>query len=125
VKSAELLAAAELVMDRPDFGFHGAWPRAVALLGRQALEGALDEYWERWLPQMQTANRRTQTACLDLFVRDPDLSDGVKVAWASLSRACHHHAYELSPTAAELEMWLAKVEGLVSRLSKTASGTVR
>jgi hypothetical protein len=31
-----------------------------------------------------------------------------------LSEACHHHAYEIGPTASELEGWLAAVERLVA-----------
>ena len=31
-------------------------------------------------------------------------------AWGSLSRACHHHPYELAPTAGELATWIHVVE---------------
>jgi hypothetical protein len=34
-------------------------------------------------------------------------------AWAALSHACHHHPYELSPTAEELERWMDTVEALI------------
>lgn len=30
--------------------------------------------------------------------------------WASLSNACHYHAYELVPTAEELTGWIETVE---------------
>jgi hypothetical protein len=30
--------------------------------------------------------------------------------WGALSRACHHHPYELSPTAGELVTWIEMVE---------------
>lgn len=113
----ELLDAVKRLLERSDLSLQGAWPRAVALLGRQALEGGLDGFWEAEFEQMKYASRRTQTLCIEQFVRDPDLTDGIRESWAELSRACHHHPFELSPTAAELKNWLAEVEGLVSQLS--------
>ena len=117
----ELLQAADDLLNRPDLALQGAWPRAVALLGRQALEGSLDQFWEVEFTNMKYASRRTQTLCLEQFIRDRDLTDGIRESWAALSRACHHHPFELSPTAAELKNWLAEVEGLISRLSGETS----
>ena len=45
------------------------------------------------------------------------MSDGVSYAWAGLSRACHQHPYELSPTSVELLGWLGTVEQLLDRVS--------
>ena len=84
MKPELLLEAANGVLNRPELGLGGAWPRAVALLGRQALEEGLDQFWESEFGQMKGANRRTQTLCLGLFLRNPELSDGIKEAWASL-----------------------------------------
>ena len=118
---SELLDAANELLERPDLSLVGAWPRAVALLGRQALEGGLDGFWEAEFANMKYASRRTQTLCLEQYVRDRSLTDGIRQSWAELTRACHHHPFELSPTAAELKNWLAEVEGLVSRLSAASS----
>jgi hypothetical protein len=38
-----------------------------------------------------------------------------------LSRACHHHAYELAPTAEELTGWLAETERVIAALAPPAS----
>ena len=114
-----LLLLARDILDRPEFGIEGVWPRTAAFLGRQSLESALDQQWEASLPQMRYATRATQLACIDQFVKDAVVVDGVRTAWSALSRVCHHHPYELSPTAAELEMWLAKVDGLVNELEPT------
>ena len=38
-------------------------------------------------------------------------------AWTGLSRAGHHHAYELAPTAAELRSWHAAVIQLARDLA--------
>ena len=43
---AETLAAARDVLARPQGSGVGGWPRAVALLTRQALEQALEEFWK-------------------------------------------------------------------------------
>ena len=118
---SQLLQAADHLLERPDLDLRGAWPRAVALLGRQALEGGLDQFWTQEFPNMMYASRRTQTLCLAQFVRDPDLTDGIRESWASLTRACHHHPFELSPTAVELKNWLVEVERLVTQLSATTA----
>ena len=39
----ETLAMAQRLLDRPDAKTAGLWPRAAALLARQALEQGLDE----------------------------------------------------------------------------------
>lgn len=91
----------------------GIWPRAVALLGRQALEQSLDDLWRARAPRVQAVSRHAQLLCLGAYVADEELVSGVRHAWHGLSRACHHHAYELPPAAAELEGWLDAVERLV------------
>lgn len=112
----DLLDNAHHVMSRTDVGLEGVWPRAAALLGRQALEESLDAFWERTLPGMTKANYATRLACLPQYLKDKEVADGVKVAWSALSRACHHHPYELAPTADELRRWLERVDGLIELL---------
>jgi hypothetical protein len=48
-----------------------------------------------------------------MYLGDADLAARAGHAWSALSRACHHHPYELAPTAAELQGWLAVVDALV------------
>ncbi len=119
---ARLVEWSRAVLTHPELGVVGAWPRAAALLGRQALEEGIDDFWKRSLPTMASASRATQLACLDQYLRDDDLVRGVRVAWAALSRACHHHVYELSPTAPELDHWLVTVETLVAGLDDSPTG---
>jgi hypothetical protein len=111
-----MLDAARQVVNRVDPHLDGVWPRASAFLARQALEDAIDRLWDQNLPGMHRASRATQLACLGYATPDRELTDGVRVAWHALSRACHHHQYELAPTASELEMWIEKVDRLVARL---------
>jgi hypothetical protein len=117
-ESQNLASWARAVLGHPQLRVEGAWPRAVALLGRQSLEASLDGFWQRTLPAMSGASRATQLACLDQYLRDHELTRGVRVAWSALSRACHHHAYELAPTAPELDHWLTSVEHLVEKLNE-------
>lgn len=123
--SVDLIEAARSVVNRPDPNMDGVWPRAAAFLARQALEDAIDEMWDRNLPDLRHANRSTQLACLGYASPDRSLTDSIKIAWHALSRACHHHHYELAPTAPELEMWIEKVEQLIARIRPTTAPTVQ
>jgi len=114
VTAAELTQAARAILHGGAATLTGIWPRAVALLGRQALEHGLDDLWRALAPRMRDASRHAQLVCLGAFVRDEALVSGIRHAWHGLSRACHHHAYELPPTAEELGRWLDAVDRLVA-----------
>jgi hypothetical protein len=112
-----LVTAARSLLLRPDPRTAGIWPRGAALLARQALESALEELWQRRAPGLEQCSARAQLLCLPEYLRQGDLAERVAYAWSGLSRACHHHAYELPPTAAELESWIEIVEELVDAVS--------
>lgn len=101
-----LLSEARHLLDTRAADLRGTWPRAVALLGRQSLEGALDAFWHRHAPGAEEASRAAQLLCLASYLDDLHVVRGVRYAWHGFSRACHHHVYELSPTAIELESLL-------------------
>ena len=113
-----LLRHARRLFEDPK-GPEGVWPRATALLTRQALEEAMDRLWVGRLAGMERTNRSTQLACLGHILVDQTLVSGVRNAWHSLSRACHHHHYELVPIAAELERWIRQTERLVQALDSS------
>lgn len=113
----DLVRAAHDLMDRTGAGPAGVWPRAAALLGRRALEEALDLLWIGRVPGMEAASTRAQLIALRWYVSDPALAADVAYAWAALSRACHHHPYELGPTAAELGAHLRAAERLLDHLA--------
>jgi hypothetical protein len=50
--------------------------------------------------------------CLPSYIDGNGLAGRVAYAWNALSHACHHHAYELAPTLAELADWIRTVERL-------------
>ena len=110
------LAVADRILREPDLVEAGAWPRACTWLIRLALEHALDDYWDAHRAEVRAAPRRAQLLTLTRTV-DADLGRQATALWHQLSRAAHHHAYELAPTATELREWHSAITGLTSRLT--------
>ncbi len=116
--NVDLLHHARSLIKRRD-GPEGVWPRAAAFLARQVLEEALDRRWAATHAGVERASRATQLACLGLLLTDAGLVSDARSVWASLSRACHHHHYELGPTAGQLELWIRQTARLVDALERT------
>jgi hypothetical protein len=115
-QSAMVTAARDL-LERADPMTAGLWPRAAALLTRQALEAALDALWCRRAPGLELCSVRAQMLCLPSYLHsDDELAERISYTWTALSRACHHHPYELSPTSSELLGWVSTVEQLINRV---------
>lgn len=88
-----------LAADRP-----GSRRPAVRLL-RLAVESAVDDLWQSvGRPAVCAASRRAQFLVLPQ-VLDASTARYAAAVWGALSAAGHHHAYELTPTAAELAGW--------------------
>ena len=118
--SRAMLAVARDLLERPNPYTAGIWPRASALLIRHALEATLDDLWRRRAPGLERCSMRAQLLCLPAYLpADLDLAARTSFAWAGLSRASHHHAYELPPAAVELSTWIDVVERLAGRLEQT------
>ncbi len=112
----ELIDAARQLCQRRDADLDGRWPRASAILARQALEQALDNYWEQTRPEVaQVRAQHPKLLCLPSYL-DPESARLAAQVWVTLSRACHHHAYELPPTAEELDSWFLDVERVLAAL---------
>lgn len=60
---------------------------------------------------------RAQLACLPTYLAADGLASDVSFAWHALSRATHHHPYELDPTREELESLLAMTERLIDAVT--------
>ena len=117
MKPDALLTSARHLLERPDPHTAGIWPRASALLARQAIEAALDDFWKRRAPGVEQCSMRAQMLCLPSYLGDEDLAERTFYAWGGLSRACHHHAYELPPTASELAGWFDTVGRLIASVA--------
>jgi hypothetical protein len=113
----ELLEMADRLLRHPDPSTAGLWPRASALLALDALEACLRGLWERHALELAGCSMRTQLLCLRGYLDETAVATRASHAWSALSRACHHHVYELAPTAAELDAWIASVREL-ARVSK-------
>lgn len=118
----DLVVAAKDLLAIPDARTEGVWPRAAALLGRQALEMALSAFWHRRADGVQWTPMRCQLLSLPTFLGDEDLARRTAHAWSALSRACHHQPYDLGPTHEELEGWLTDVWELANAVVVDATG---
>ena len=68
------------------------WARCSALLTRQALETALDEFWEEQRASgVKDGSRHSQLLCLSSYLGDDQLAARVAHTWSALSNACHYH----------------------------------
>jgi len=117
VTPADLLAASRGLLKRPAFAGVGGWSRAVALLARQALETALDDFWKASpaTAGLCRCSRKTQFTCLPFYLH-PRLARDLGYVWSALSNVCHYHPYELAPTATELSGWIEAVATLLAAI---------
>lgn len=79
--------------------------RAAAMLTRRALEDIAHSMGAN----LDRAAMRSRLVCIRVLLSDED-ADAAEIGWIGLCRACHHHAYELTPTEAEVRH-LADVVG--------------
>lgn len=115
----DLLNMADRLLRRPDPATAGLWPRASAILALQALEASLLGLWKRRTIDLPGCSMRTQLICLRSYLEDATLAARTGHAWSALNRACHHHPYELGPTAGELQSWFSVVSELVQRVGRS------
>jgi hypothetical protein len=115
VSARALLGLARGLLDQAEPEMAGLWPRASAVLAGRALEASLRRLWERRQLDLRGCSMRVQLICLKSYLDDPDLAARARHTWSELRRACHHHPYELAPTATELRGWLSVIEELAER----------
>lgn len=89
-------------------------PRAAALLARQALEELIDELCVAVGAPLRRATTRSRLVSLRILA-DDGVASIAATAWAGLSRACHQHAYELTPTVGEIRHLIDLVAALIAR----------
>lgn len=113
MRAGELLACARDLVDRSDEVTAGLWSRAAAFLARQALETAIADLWRAKIPAVAACSMRAQLLALSTAADRPTARRARHV-YTTLSRACHHRAYELSPTADELRGWIDEIEHVIA-----------
>jgi hypothetical protein len=93
----------------------------AAALARQTLEETIERLCaDRFGPLGHPVTTRSRLIVLST-VLDPEMMRALEIAWAGLSAACHHHAYELTPTTAEINHLI----DIVARLSATPMGMTK
>ncbi|MER7457498.1 hypothetical protein [Micromonospora sp. NPDC126480] len=121
----DCLAAADKLLTSVVRGTRGAWPRACAWLLRLALEAAMDDYWRRFRPEVASMRARSpQFLILDRYA-GRQVAARAGYAWAALSRAGHHHCYELGLTAGELRRLRDTVATVISDLARAEAADSR
>jgi hypothetical protein len=85
--------------------------RMVCWLLRSALEQTYRELVGAQGADLGRSSNRAALICLRALYDEsaPDLADDAEAAWTRLSRAVHHHAYELSPTLSEVKDLMRQV----------------
>jgi hypothetical protein len=87
--------------------------RAACWIARAALESAVDDLLDTQQRSAPDASMRSKLTVLQVaFAQDSDVPARAEYAWNRLSQACHHHAFELAPTATEVRHLIGLVAGL-------------
>lgn len=113
-----MLADARALLDRggPSSAQLACW------LVRSALEETIADLLAAKNVVAGEASMRTRLSCLETAYADHEgLAARAEYAWSALSAACHHHAYQLTPTATEATAYIEAVASLRSRLATSPS----
>lgn len=109
--SAVGLRNAERLLDG-NVGAAGSSARLAAFLARQSLEDLVDERCRALGADAPSASMRSKLVILRAL-DTTERADAAAIAWNRLSSVCHHHAYELAPTVAEVRHLCATVAVLL------------
>lgn len=91
------------------------WPRCATWLIRLALESALTQLWVSRCPKLTECSTRAQLLALEKF-SDTNTQYRTSELWYTLSRAAHHHHYELAPSTPEIREWLHQATEVLEHL---------
>jgi hypothetical protein len=109
---AALLDYADELLDGA-FGLGASGPRTAALLACCALEDWLDEQSADWCHAVPGYGPTTNSKLVVLGTRQGvEFGERAMQLWQALSRAVHHHAYELQPSVAEVKHLVGRVRAL-------------
>lgn len=109
---AELLGYSRRLLDEEPVTGQNA--RLAAVLARQALEMIVDRRCIDIEPGVEDATLKTRLIVLYALAPEDESVRKLDYAWIRLSSACHHHAYELSPTVTEIRGLCESVAGVLS-----------
>jgi hypothetical protein len=109
--SGALLALSDQILDGTVPIPGGRATRAAAAVARQALETLVLRATDELVPGMYRPSMRSRLILLR-ELGDPARGRLAETAWEGLSRACHHHAYELHPSETEVRALVGLVRSL-------------
>ncbi len=95
--------------------------RAAAVLARQALEDTVRGLSSGWGITDPRVNMRSKLVSLRVL-GEVTVAELVATAWWGLSSACHHHAYDLTPTSAEIQHLIDQVARLIELTTDNPKG---
>ena len=110
---AQLVDAASDLLARPGAPVTASYPRAAALLARQALEARVQREWQATEVSLAETNMANQFHAL-CQLRNAEIAGMAHETWSALSHACHHHPFDLSPTVSELKPLIDTVRTLIA-----------
>lgn len=115
--SADLLSQASAVL-----GGRSAHSNRIACwIARAALENAVDGMLSDEGVDAADATMRSKLTMLQVaYESEGDVSMRAGYAWSRLSQACHHHAFELSPSGTEVRHLILLVRGLGSSITQSS-----
>lgn len=110
MSAVELLGQAQriIIESRSD----GLSSRMAAFLARQALEQIVDQRCADLGAPASWASARSKLVVLRALDTE-GAADAAAIAWSRLSSACHVHAFELQPSAAEVQHLCGVVASLL------------
>jgi hypothetical protein len=108
--AAALLQQASSVLNSPS----GHSNRMACWIARTALEAAVDNLLGARQRSAPSATMRSKLTVLQVACGpDDEIAARAHYAWTGLSVACHHHAFELAPTATEVRHFISLVGTVV------------
>lgn len=116
---AERFDAVDRLLDGSVTDADGLWERATVWILRLALEQSVDELWLQVAPALARCPMRAQLLALRVFAGH-DTAAQVATVWSALSRAAHHHDYELAPSVTELRRWRDQTATIATSLAASA-----
>ena len=122
MSAQSLLAQADAALTGSTGLPKGTRARVAAWYARGALEDVTIELLTgRLTSDPRALTMASRLACLRVL--RPELSDATGHAWWALSRVCHQHAFELTPTAAEVVHLIEQVTSLAEAAAMSSAAT--
>ena len=112
---ADLLDLADAILDGSITVPGSTAARGAAVIARQVLEETVERRCRELAGIIGRPTFRSQLVLLR-ELGDPVVAERARVAWDGLSRACHHHSYELQPMVAEVRCHILKAKEVVENM---------